>query len=503
MKLQNGMDDAVSRVGRFIKERGWGPLGSFAFHVLALMLILGFASSQLGERDFEVGPIIMDTHATDPALEPLETKPSEPEDPSVEMPVDENPDVSARLYVAAADQDSEMPGDSATTGGVGGGSADFGIGDGTAADGVGFAVAYSRSPLVMSGLYESRRAGGQSGRLSAIKRGRVSLESETAVLNALRWLQANQNADGSWSGAGSPTAMCGLALLCYLAHGETPNSREFGATVEKAMRYLMYAQDPATGRFKDAGANYVYGHAIATYALAECYGMTEMVILKEPMEKAVQVIIDGQQNGGAFDYGYAKDSRRDMSVTGWQVQALEAAKLARAENKGLQECLYKCVAGIRSFSGPVGGFGYDGPGAAPTLAGAGIFCLQLLERADDPAVAITFAAARDMVPTWPKGGGGTYGWYYMTQAAYMKGDKVWTEWGKVLFPMLIKNQAKDGHWESGSTHSACSVYDTALCCLCLEVTYKWSSILAKPDEVRRVSNGRVEADEKLSRMITL
>ena len=40
-----------------------------------------------------------------------------------------------------------------------------------------------------------------------------------------------------------PAAMAGLALLCYLAHGETPASPEFGKTVEKAMKYLVGVQN--------------------------------------------------------------------------------------------------------------------------------------------------------------------------------------------------------------------------------------------------------------------
>ena len=92
--------------------------------------------------------------------------------------------------------------------------------------------------------------------------------ADTAVLKALRWLKQNQNPDGSWQGAGSPTAMCGFALLCFLGHGETPEAREFGTTVSNAIGYLVGAQDE-TGRFKNCGGHYVYGHAIATYGLAE------------------------------------------------------------------------------------------------------------------------------------------------------------------------------------------------------------------------------------------
>ena len=173
--------------------------------------------------------------------------------------------------------------------------------------------------------------------------------------------------------------MTGLALLCYMAHGETPASKEFGKTVEKAIRYLMYNQN-ADGTFNNCGDNYVYGHAIAAYALAESYSMTRIVMLKDPAERAIQVIIDGQQDNGRWDYNYSKGDRSDISVTGWQVQASKAAKIAELGNPDLQRSLDMAVSGIKQMALPGGGFSYEAPPTrehADTLTGAGILCLSL------------------------------------------------------------------------------------------------------------------------------
>lgn len=493
------IDDRMERFKAYIKERGWGPAGSFLFHILVAMLILGFASNQMDQQEQLSVEVTMDTKAD--KIEPIETKPeTKPE--QIEPPTDMTTEVPSTTEAIQTAESFEMPGDPTITGGVGGGDAGFGIGSGGVSDPVGFEIAYSKSPLIMRGLYSTRMAGGKGGRAGAIKKYGGSNEGETAVLKALRWLKEHQEADGSWAGAGSPTAMCGLALLCYMAHGETPASKEFGATVEKAIRYLMYAQEPS-GRFKNAGPNYAYGHAIATYALSESYGMTQMVLLKDPMEKAVKIIIDGQQAGGAFDYNYNKDARRDMSVTGWQVQALKAAKMAGCEAKGLQECLYKCVDGVKSFAGPSGGFGYDGVGNSPTLAGAGALCLIFLDHMNDPVVKSTFLLTKDVLPSWANGGGGLYNWYYTTQARYQQGGPLWESWNKVMLPLLVKNQMKDGHWEVGSTHGSCPVYDTTLCCLSLEVYYRYLPTLVRSDEVKRPPRNKNEADAKIAAEIAL
>jgi len=495
MNLLIQIDDRIGRARTFVKEHGWGSLGSLLFHATMVVIVLTVMAGAVSNNSVPIPPIvILDTDSMKQA-EPLEDKPLVgPETPDQ----DTTPDRLDESPVPPKTGEIEVLGDD-LVGGVGGGSGNTGIGKGGTEDGLGFPVDGAPSPLVMPGLHEGPRVGGTNGLIGLILRNKGSRAGETAVLKALRWMKEKQNEDGAWPGTDSPTAMCGLALLCYMAHGETPASKEFGPTVEKAIRYLLNAQE-ANGRFRNAGANYAYGHAIATYALAESYGMTRMVMLKEAMEKAAQVIIDGQQSGGAFDYNYAKTARRDMSVTGWQVQALKAVKLAGADNERLDECMYKCVDGVKSFASPGGGFGYSGPDNSPTLAGAGILCLQFLGRAEDPLVTKAFEATGKMLPAWPAAGGTTYGWYYMTQARFQKDapdGPMWKIWNRAMLPMLVKNQKPDGHWESGSTASACAVYDTTLCCLSLEVYYRYSLVMTRPDEGRRTPRTEDVADSQL------
>ena len=59
-------------------------------------------------------------------------------------------------------------------------------------------------------------------------------------------------------------------------------------------------------------------------------------------------------------------------------------------------------------------------------------------------------------------------------------------------------EAEDGHWSSGSTHSASPVYDTTMCCLCLEVYYRYLPTYARADEVSREPRTREEEDIKIA-----
>ena len=128
------------------------------------------------------------------------------------------------------------------------------------------AVMHVTSPIMLKSLFANRSPGQRGEALAAFGGGAAT---EDAVLKALRWLKRNQKPDGSWQGVS--TAMTGLALLCYLAHGDTPQSKEFGHTVEMAIKYLV-SQQKADGNFSNTGGHHSYGNAIANYALAEAYG---------------------------------------------------------------------------------------------------------------------------------------------------------------------------------------------------------------------------------------
>ena len=80
---------------------------------------------------------------------------------------------------------------------------------------------------------------------------------------------------------------------------------------------------------------------------------------------------------------------------------------------------------------------------------------------------------------------------------------MWKAWNAKMLPMLISNQQADGHWESGSTHGASPVYDTTLCCLCLEVYYRYLPTYIRSDEVKRPAKTANEAEAKLRTEIAL
>jgi len=324
--------------------------------------------------------------------------------------------------------------------------------------------------LRVSGMLGGRSA---EGRRAGLRRHGGSAATEDAVLRALRWLKRNQNDNGSWAPS-QPQAMTGLALLCFLAHGETPLSEEFGVTVQKAIRYLVNEVMNARGEVGSRG----YPHGIVSYALAEAYAMTQLPIIKPAMEKALTVIVEGQQQGGGYDYSYRKGDRWDLSVASWQFQAMKAGQIAGADVPGLNEAVDKGIGFCKNTAYKDGWFGYSSPGSgSQAMAAAGALVLQLLGEGKSPEVTRTVEKLQSRQINWKQlssHGAGSYWMYYHTQAMFHAGGKVWNDWNNHFTPIVLKNQAADGHWpdfeENGQPKGGYyPVYNTTLVCLMLTV----------------------------------
>ena len=250
--------------------------------------------------------------------------------------------------------------------------------------------------------------------------------TERAVMKALRWLKATQEPDGSWgtkpelglTKGMDKAAGAGFAVLTFLAHGETPNSKEFGPTVVKAIYYLINsvyvvkdkngneAKDPngLTPYVKMRGASgSEYGFLIGTYALCEAYAMTRYTDARVAVEKTLRRIIDGQTATGGWNPNLARetnDGSDDLSFGVWAILAIKSAQMAGIHVKGMDECITKAVTCLKTRNynekaGFVRHLGDQGGG----LAGAGCLCLQLFGHANAKEVANALRVMANWQPT--------------------------------------------------------------------------------------------------------
>ena len=254
-----------------------------------------------------------------------------------------------------------------------------------------------KSPVMMKSVFGAERSTGVRGQLTRGGAQYGDPTTEAAVMKALRWLKVNQHSDGSW-----PTvkpAATGLAILTYLAHGETPSSKEFGDTVQRGLNYLLgcvHEDGSGTPHVRDGDGN-EYAFLIATYALCETYGMTKNPDAREVAEKCLERIVKNQSATGGWDYKLNKGSTRDdMSFAGWALQALKAGKMAGIHISGLDECIKKAVKCLKTRNFSKGGFNYTAGGDPTGLTATGCLAMQLLGYMNETEV----KAALDTMRTW-------------------------------------------------------------------------------------------------------
>ncbi|MCE9612485.1 MAG: terpene cyclase/mutase family protein [Chthoniobacter sp.] len=325
-------------------------------------------------------------------------------------------------------------------------------------------------------------------RATSMRNNGGSPQCEEAIIKGLRWLKTQQNADGSF-GQQFSVGMTGLALLSFMGHCERPSSKEFGPCVRKAIDFLVTTAGSGATISRGGGNSTSYEHGIATYALGEAYILTKEQKIAEVLKKAVYTIVQGQSPDGGWSYGYSKGAG-DTSVSGWQVQALKAAKLSGLNIDGVDSALKKAVDGVLRVRGPQGGFGYTSPGDRWALTAVGILVLQTTHheggRGQTVRKALDFLIDRKDAPKldYDAADADLYGWYYGTQACFQHGGSAWTKWNRQFQPELLKAQNEDGSWKptrggsgdiqsGGASSPDGQIFRNSCCILMLEVYYRY------------------------------
>ncbi len=303
------------------------------------------------------------------------------------------------------------------------------------------------------------------------------------VADGLAFLARQQHPDGSFDAGGPRVAMTGLALMSFLAAGNTPDEGKYGLAVRGAMNFLIRSA-PDDGYFGKVDGSRMYGQGIATLALAEACGADhdphQRRKARAVVERAVALIFTAQDvpkvdvfaGGWRYEPG-SPDS--DLSLSGWNALALRAAS-----NIGIDVPKDRVTRALgyvqRCFRPEQNGFAYQ-PGQQPNIAmtGVGMLNLYLLEGPDRPelARAATYLVAHpvDANTRFPY-----YATYYSTQAAFQAGGATWkTVWQSTwdgLRDVRVHSRDDGGWLPSTSGEEPGRVYATSMALLTLTVPYR-------------------------------
>ena len=327
-------------------------------------------------------------------------------------------------------------------------------------------------------------------RMSRLRENGGDEKAEEAVVKGLIFLASKQDKQTGAIGTEYTVGMTSLSLLAFLGHCETPESLKFGDTVVKATLFLMNTAMENNGRMTNGepGDPATYEHAIATYALCELHTMTrasgrEIPRLGSVIRKAVGIIVNAQHRDGGWPYGFTGEGLEDLSVSGWQIQALKAAHNTGERIPGVDQALNKAVNDyLPRIQDSQGAFKYNpgDPAGRDSLTSAALLGMKMWNGSDKSEYfkGLRYLTTRYLNPT---PGGNYYTPYYNTQLFFLEGGEAWENYNTKFQPLLLAAQNPDGSWLGTGPRRDDRIMNTAWAVLMLEVYYRYLPTTDKVD----------------------
>ncbi len=316
---------------------------------------------------------------------------------------------------------------------------------------------------------------------------------DKSVEAALEYLANGQNPNGSYPESyGDSGAISALAGMAFLAKGYTPGDARYGHVITNSINYILgiaNADGYLGTKLNDNGQMYV--HSICTLFLSEVSGMVEPALqdrLDEVLPKAVKILLDAQnvhkQPNFAGGWRYRPNSNdSDMSCSGWALMALRSCSLNGGQVP--DDAIDRAVEYVRRHQQTEQGYFMYMPGnnsSQFTLTGAGILCLELCGRHNDPA---SLHAARFLLNNYTKLEGQSnqfYGMYYTAQGLFQIGGESWKAFSEWMYRVWIPKQKPNGSWQGTSSEQS-APYATSLMVLAFTVPYRQLPIYQRDETV--------------------
>jgi len=352
--------------------------------------------------------------------------------------------------------------------------------------GVGPARVGDAARALRPGGWEGRTPAGRAGLLGP---GGGTPASEAAVERGLRWLAAQQHAEGHWTfyhpekptrapyqnpgTETSTTAATAMVLLPFLGAGYTHAGGQYEQVVGRGLYYLN-----RTAVFGPQGADLregtMYAQGLAALALCEAYTMTRDPTLRDTAQKAIDFIVYAQDKKGG-GWRYTPGEPGDTTVTGWQLMALTSAQKA-----GLSVPSPTLVLAERfldSVAVEYGAqYGYMEPRPRRSTTAIGLLCRMY---SGWPRERSELVRGVDHLAGWGPSPTDLYYDYYATQVLRHWEGPQWEKWNATMRDHLVRTQSAEG-LESGSWHfpdpngdKGGRLYSTAMAVMILEVYYRY------------------------------
>ena len=332
----------------------------------------------------------------------------------------------------------------------------------------------------------------------------ITRESEAALERGLKWLAANQGAEGNWES--NDLGLVSMGVLAYLSAGHTPGHGRYGQAIDRALDYVLKKAKPSGLLNIANGQRDMYNHGLTAFVLGQVYGTTSDQRVSPVLDRALKLIANTQCEDGGWDYQAKRQKRgHDLSLVVMQAKALRSAvdsglevspEVINLAIKSVREH-YRTVSGKTNFEDPAvreepGYFTYDGHRGSLAMFACGVVCLQEFGEYDDWRIEKNVQAIVEKV-AGVQGGAhdgrlpfDAYTIYYVGQALYQAGGKPWADCYPRLRDALIaaqhldaNNPQQDGWWTDTQYVSgkAGQLYGTAVGCFILSIPNRYLPIL--------------------------
>lgn len=238
-------------------------------------------------------------------------------------------------------------------------------------------------------------------------------------------------------------------------------------------------------RVDSRGQSGMYAHGQGAIVLCEAYAMTGDEMLREPAQRSIEFIVDAQHPAGGWRYRPGEPG--DTSVLGWQVMALQSARVAGLK---VPEETFELAGQYLDRVQSGDGFSYSYQrGRSPThvMTAEAMLCRMYSGWTfDDPGLSEGVTRLVDRFPP-KRSDTNIYYWYYASQVMHHAGGVDWERWNRRLREILVQTQEKSGHeagsWNPRGPHAQAGgrIYMTSLAICTLEVYYRHAPIFRRLD----------------------
>jgi hypothetical protein len=367
-----------------------------------------------------------------------------------------------------------------------------------------------------AGMYGNRpgkggkRGGGRTSSL-LVERGLIWLarhQDEVGCWDADGFMKHDNPAFAAGNGPGNAVHDVGvtaLALLAFLGENNTLRAGTYKDNVKRGVKWLISQQDPRTGLIGSRTSHdYIYDHAIATYALCEAYGLSDYKLLAKPAQLGLNYLESHRNAYSVWRY-QPQDQDNDISVTGWAVMAYKSGKqfglMVNNEALRLAGVFLDQVSDATGLHGyrkagelcsrKVGDHGIKFPAEkSQAMTAVGLFCRFFLGQnpKEQPIMAASAGLLTAKLPVWNESDGSIdqYYWYYATYALFQMGGAPWKQWQKALERAVAPHQHANsenpntfGSWDPVGAwgDDGGRVYSTAILTLTMQANYRYTRLI--------------------------